>query len=96
MQFILIGHDGPGGLEIRKATRDAHLAYLAAFGGVVFAGPMLGADGNPFGSVVVIEAADETTARAVFEADPYTRAGLFEMVSVSGFRQVFDKGALVS
>jgi uncharacterized protein YciI len=95
MQFIMIGHDRAGGLETRKATRAAHLAYLSEFGGVVFAGPLLGADGNPFGSAVVIEAPDEAAARAVFENDPYVQADLFEMVSISGFRQVFDKGALV-
>jgi uncharacterized protein YciI len=95
MQFVMIGHDRPGGLDTRKATRVAHLDYLSAFGGVVFAGPLLGADGNPFGSLVVIEAPDEAAARAVFEADPYVKADLFEMVSVSGFRPVFDKGVLV-
>jgi uncharacterized protein YciI len=95
MQFVMIGHDKPGGLETRKATRAAHLEYLSEFGGVVFAGPLLGADGNPFGSLVVIEAADEAAARLVFENDPYVKADLFEMVSVSGFRQVFDKGALL-
>jgi uncharacterized protein YciI len=91
----LIAHDRPGALDVRKATRAAHLAYLSACGGVVFGGPLLGADGSPFGSVIVIEAADEAAARAVFENDPYAQADLFEMVSVSGFRTVFEKGALV-
>jgi len=31
----------------------------------------------------------------VFENDPYVKADLFEMVSVSGFRTVFERGALV-
>jgi uncharacterized protein YciI len=96
MNFILIGHDTAGGLEIRKATRAAHLDYWIGQGGVLFGGPLLGADGNPFGSVLVIEVADEAAARAKFEADPYVAAGLFEMTSVSGFRHVIDKGVLVS
>jgi uncharacterized protein YciI len=95
VQFILIGHDRQGGLDVRKANRAAHLAYLEAFGGVAFAGPLLGANGNPFGSMIVIEAADEAAARAVFENDPYVKADLFEMVSVSAFRTVFERGALV-
>ena len=50
MKFILIAHDKPGGLEVRKAARPAHLAYLQAAGEtIVFGGPMLSADGAPFG-----------------------------------------------
>jgi uncharacterized protein YciI len=95
MKFILIAHDRQGGLEVRKAARPAHLAYLQAAGEtIVFGGPMLSADGAPFGSVVVIEAEDETAARAFFEGDPYVEAGLFEMVSVSAFRVVIEKGVL--
>jgi len=36
-----------------------------------------------------VEAEDEAAARALFEADPYVGADLFEMVTVSGFRTVF-------
>jgi uncharacterized protein YciI len=95
MQFILIGHDKEGGLAIRKVTRAAHLDYWTGPGGALFGGPLLGADGNPFGSVLVIEAADEAAARAKFEADPYVEAGLFEMTSISGFRHFIDKGVLI-
>jgi uncharacterized protein YciI len=45
--------------------------------------------------MIVIEAADEAAARAVFENDPYVKADLFEMVSVSAFRTVIERGALV-
>jgi len=96
MQFVLIAHDRPDGLEVREATRPAHLAYLQAAGErIVFGGPLLNAAGAPFGSVVVIEAEDEAAARAFFEGDPYVAAGLFELVTVSAFRTVFEKGVLV-
>jgi uncharacterized protein YciI len=96
LKFILIAHDKPGGLDIRKAVRPAHLAYLTdAADKIIFGGPLLAADGSPFGSVVVIEAEDEAAARSFFEADPYATAGLFELVSVSAYRLVFDHGALV-
>jgi uncharacterized protein YciI len=96
MQFLLIAHDKEDGLATRKATRAAHLDYWIGLGGVLFGGPLLGADGNPFGSILVIEAEDEAAARAKFEADPYVEAGLFEMTSISGFRHVIDKGSLIS
>jgi len=96
MQFILIGHDKEGGLAIRKTTRGAHLDYWTGAGGALFGGPLLGADGMPFGSVLVIEAEDEAAAQARFEGDPYVKAGLCEMTNISGFKHFIDKGALIA
>ncbi len=97
MKFILIAHDKEGALEIRKATRPAHLAYWQDQIGarLSYGGPLLGADGNPFGSILVVEAPSEAEARAIFEADPYVTAGLFEMTSISAFRHVFTDGNIV-
>ncbi|HQT65213.1 MAG: hypothetical protein B7Z75_05770 [Acidocella sp. 20-57-95] len=97
MKFILIAHDKEGGLATRKATRPAHLAYWKSQpeAKLAYGGPLLGADGNPFGSVLVVEANDEAHARALFEGDPYIEAGLFEMISISGFRTVFQDGKLL-
>ncbi|HQT39420.1 MAG TPA: YciI family protein [Acidocella sp.] len=97
MKFILIAHDKDGALEIRKATRPAHLAYWKDQIGanLSYGGPLLGADGNPFGSILVVEAPSEAEARAIFEADPYVTAGLFEMTSISAFRHVFTDGNIV-
>jgi uncharacterized protein YciI len=97
MQFILIAHDREGALDLRKATRPAHLDYWrdAAGENVILGGPLLAADGNPFGSVIVLEAPDEQAARALFEADPYVTAGLFELTTISRFRHVIDKGMLL-
>ncbi len=94
MQFILIAHDKADGLPIRKEHRPAHLEFLKVQN-VAYAGPLLDAVGDPYGSIVVIEAADEDAARAVFEADPYAMAGLFEMTTISGFRNTFRDGKLV-
>ena len=41
MRFALITTDKPGALDIRKANRDAHLAYIAETGVVEMAGPFL-------------------------------------------------------
>ncbi len=90
MQYILIAHDKPDSLALRMATRPAHLDYWNAIADkIVYGGPLLGADGNPFGSVLVVEAESEDAAWAIFEADPYVGAALFEMVTVSAFRTVF-------
>jgi uncharacterized protein len=96
MQFILIAHDKSGGLPLRMATRPAHLAYWQDKIGpkLLYGGPLLGEDGKPNWSVLVIEAADEAEATGFFEADPYVSVGLFESSSVSAFRTVFRDGVV--
>lgn len=89
MEFLIICRDGPDGLAIRQKTRPDHLAYLEAKGSQVrLAGPMLDKDGNPAGSLLVVETDDIAAARALADADPYARAGLFAEVSVVPFRSV--------
>ncbi|KAB0681438.1 YciI-like protein [Aureimonas leprariae] len=83
MLFAILCDDRDGGLETRLATRADHLAYLKSLGASLrFAGPFLGDDEKPVGSMLVVEAADEAGARALADADPYARAGLFAKVVV--------------
>ncbi len=97
MQFIMIAHDKAGALPLRMATRPAHLDYCQRAIGrnLLFGGPLLTEDGNPRGSVLVVEAADEAEARRLFENDPYMGVGLFEDVTITRFRQVFSNGTQV-
>ena len=90
--FVLLGRDGPRGLELRKQHRPAHLENLQpldAAGRIRFAGPLLGPEGLPFGSVVVFEAADLEEARAVAASDPYVKAGVFLHYEVHETKTVF-------
>jgi uncharacterized protein YciI len=83
MLYALICTDKPGALEVRKANREDHLAFLAAMGDKLkAAGPFLDDDGGMTGSLVVIEAANRDEALAVSQEDPYARAGLFESVEI--------------
>jgi nitroreductase/uncharacterized protein YciI len=90
--YAITGRDGPEGVELRKLHREAHLAGLAplaAAGRVRFAGPLLGPDGAPRGSLIVIEAADLEAARAIALRDPYVTRGVFASFDVVETRQVF-------
>ncbi len=49
MLFALICDDRPGGLDIRKANRAAHLDYLKETGVVTQAGPLLDDAGGMVG-----------------------------------------------
>ncbi|NLH83337.1 MAG: YciI family protein [Phyllobacteriaceae bacterium] len=90
MLFVALCHDKPDGLPIRLATRDAHVAWLKSLAERVrIAGPFFDESGQAMcGSVVVIEAADLTAARATFAEDPYAKAGLFAAVEIRPWRWV--------
>jgi len=94
MLFAFLCTDKPGHLNVRMDTRPAHLEHLNklnADGILKMAGPFLGDDGKPNGSLVIVEAEDMAAARALAEADPYYQAGLFEKVEVKPYNWVFNK-----
>jgi len=87
--YTIICHDKAGASALRQENRPAHLAYLeAAADRLKLAGPLLDGDGNPKGSLLVVEAADAAEARRFAENDPYAKAGLFESVTITPFRPV--------
>ena len=92
--FAIIGRDGPRGAELRKLHREAHLAGiepLADAGRIVHAGPLLGEDGAPQGSLIVLEAADLAEARAIAARDPYVVEGVFASHEVVETKVVFPR-----
>lgn len=93
MIFTLICKDRPGQLEVRLSNRPAHLEYLEglnAEGRLKFAGPFLGEDGKPIGSLVAVETEDAAAARTLADSDPYAKAGLFESVEILPWNWVFN------
>jgi uncharacterized protein len=88
MRIALICTDKPGHLPLRLATREAHLAWLAARTGLELAGPFLDGDGQPNGSLIVTEAPDLAEARIWAATDPYSVAGLFAEVQVREWKKV--------
>lgn len=92
MLFAIICTDKPDGADIRAKTRPEHLAYLNAHSTHIYcAGPTLSDDdtGAMNGSVLLMDFADLTQARAFAENDPYAKAGLFENVAVRPWKKVF-------
>ncbi len=94
MLVAFIAKDRPNHLETRMAARPDHVAFLDklnAEGTLAFAGPFLGDDGKPTGSLVVIKTDSVEAAQAVMAQDPYAKAGLFETVEASAWNWVFNK-----
>lgn len=86
--FALICTDEPGKLEVRKANRDAHLAYIEESGVVAMAGPFLNEAGEMSGSLVVLNVDSRDAADAWAAGDPYAKAGLFTKVRIEQWKKV--------
>jgi hypothetical protein len=85
--FILACYDKPNSLDLRMATREAHLAYVREKAAMVkVAGPMLDDAEAMAGSLFILEAAGRGEVEAFNAADPYQKAGLFGQVEIRGFR----------
>ena len=80
-------------VQLRLDTRPEHVAHLTKLneeGKLAFAGPFLDADGKPNGSLVVLKADSVEAARALGEADPYAKAGVFASVEVKPWTWTFN------
>ncbi|AQT04265.1 MULTISPECIES: YciI family protein [Acetobacter] len=96
MLFAIICTDRPGALELRKATREKHLAFLEQYKtAILFGGPQLDVNGAPCGSLILLDVPDRAAAEGFAAADPYAAVNLFESVVVRPLRPVFRDGALV-
>jgi uncharacterized protein len=89
MFFVALCMDKPGHVETRLANRPVHLAFLEKCGGKVrLGGAFLDPAGEkPIGSMLILEAASESEARALLADDPYARAGLFQSVELMPWRR---------
>jgi len=81
--------DKPHSAPLRAANRPDHLAHVdTAADRVLVAGPLLGLDGAPIGSLLIIDFADRKAAIRFAAEDPYALAGLFASVAVTAWRKV--------
>jgi len=97
MLFALVCTDKPQSLDLRLAVRPAHITYLETYQDkLIQAGPLLDPDGRPAGSLLIIDVEDAPAAAGFADADPYTKAGLFESVIIRPYRSVFKDGELVA
>ncbi len=88
MKFIVHTEDKPDSLHIRKANRDAHLAWLKSDNAdvtLLTAGPWLDDQGVMRGSVLIVEADNKSVVENWLGDDPYKAAGLPEKVMVKAF-----------
>ncbi len=91
MPYVVLTKDKPNSLDLRNKVRGEHLEYLDANkAALLAAGAMIEDDGTSgYGGVLIVDTDDRATAEAFIENDPFTKAGLFESVTVSRWRKAF-------
>ncbi len=89
MLFAAICLDKPGQIDLRLATRAAHLSFLEFNAAQIkLGGPFLDESEKPIGSLLILECVDQASAQALLNSDPYAKAGLFASVQLRPWRRV--------
>jgi uncharacterized protein len=92
MEFVLYCLDRDDGGLARQSARTPHLSYIADKQHLFrFGGPLLGDDGLPRGSLIVLSLPDRAALDAYMSGDPYFRDNVFASVTVWPSRQVIPE-----
>ncbi len=91
MPYAIQTKDKPDHGYLRAELRDAHLAFLEANKGkLLAAGGLIGDDGTGgLGGILIVDTDDRAEAEAFIAGDPFTKAGLFESVTVTRWRKAY-------
>ncbi|MCC7546381.1 MAG: YciI family protein [Burkholderiales bacterium] len=98
MPYAIQTEDKPGTAELRASVRSAHLDYLTANKHLLLAaGALTGDDGaGGHGGILLVDTEDRAAAQRFIDEDPFTKAGLFQKITVTRWRKAFfDKERLV-
>ncbi len=98
MWYAIIASDKDDSLAARMEARPAHLERLQSLrdqGRLLTAGPLPRADTEEpgsagyRGSVIIAEFASLREARRWADTDPYLKAGVYEQIDISPYKQVY-------
>lgn len=98
MPYAIQTQDKAGAAQVRAEHRAAHIEYLTANKHLLLAAGALieddGTGGN--GGILIVDTDDRQEAERFIAGDPFTKAGLFEKVTVTRWRKAyFDKQKLI-
>ena len=94
MPYAIQTQDKAGTAELRAATRPAHVEYLTKNQSLLLAaGALIDDDGRGgHGGILLVDTDDRAVAERFIAEDPFTKAGLFEKVTVTRWRKAFFNG----
>ena len=91
MPYAIQTQDKAGSSQVRADNRAAHIEYLTAQRHVLLAAGALidddGTGGN--GGLLIVDTDDRREAERFIADDPFTKAGLFEKVTITRWRKAF-------
>lgn len=89
MPYIIETFDKPDSMALRQATREEHIDYLETNVETLLAcGAKLKDDGSDAGGgFYVVDVETRAEAEAFINADPFTKAGLFERMTITRWRR---------
>ncbi len=95
MPYAIQTVDKPGHGQMRADVRDEHIVFLKSHVDIILAGGALidddGTGGH--GGIVILDTDDRAVAEDFAANDPFTKAGLFESVTITRWRKAFFDGA---
>lgn len=91
MPYAIQTKDKPGHGHVRAEVRAVHLEFLEANKDkLLAAGALIDDDGSGgSGGIIIVDVDDRAAAEAFIAEDPFTKAGLFESVTVTRWRKAF-------
>lgn len=91
MPYAIQLRDKPDHANVRAETRAEHLEYLESNKDkLLAAGGLMDDDGSGVhGGIIIVDTDDRAEAEALIANDPFTRAGLFEEISVTRWRKAY-------
>jgi uncharacterized protein len=98
MPYVIQTKDKAGSSQVRADNRTAHIEYLTAQKNLLLAaGALIEDDGTGgSGGVLIVDTDDRKEAERFINNDPFTKAGLFEKVTITRWRKAFfDKQKLI-
>lgn len=98
MPYAIVTTDRKDAGDLRAKTRDVHVAYLTAnMHKLLAAGALTADDGTGgHGGILIVDTDERKEAEAFIAGDPFTKAGLFEKVTVARWRKAyFNKQKLI-
>ncbi len=98
MPYAIQTVDKPSRQMLRNQVREEHLRYLDANKHLLLAaGALISDDGTGgHGGILIVDTDDRAEAERFIAGDPFSKAGLFEKVTVTRWRKAyFDKQRLI-
>jgi uncharacterized protein YciI len=91
MPYAIQTVDKPGSAELRAATRPSHLEYLTRNKDkLLAAGALISDDGSGgHGGILIVDTEQRADAERFIAEDPFTKAGLFQTVTITRWRKAF-------